>query len=83
MGKIEAFEVTGACVAAGCCAGKSGTVIAIADPKATATLAGALTWMDSFALTLPIKGGKYHCVQGTVTDTAGQSTTVVNPAGLK
>jgi hypothetical protein len=83
MGKIETFEVTGSCTSAGCCAGKSGTPMAITDPKATASLAGATTWTDSFALTVQVKAGKYHCVQGTVTDTSGQTTTVVNPAGLK
>jgi hypothetical protein len=83
MGKLETFEVTGSCTSAGCCAGKSGTPTVIAYPNATASLGGAMTWMDTLSLTLTPKMGKFHCVQGTVTDTAGQTTTVVNPAGLK
>lgn len=83
MGTIETFEVTGACTSAGCCAGKTGTPTPINDPKATASLGGATMWTDSLVLTLPTAGGRYHCVQGTVTDTSGQTTTVVNPAGLK
>lgn len=83
MGKLESFEVTGSCNTAGCCAGKTGTPTAITDPKATASLGGALTWMDTLSLTLTVKPGKFHCVQGSVTDTSGQTTTVVNPAGLK
>jgi hypothetical protein len=83
MGAIQVFEATGACTSTGCCQGKTGAATTIADPKASATLAGATTWMDSFTYTPPTVNGKYHCVQGVVTDTSGQTTTVVNPAGLK
>ncbi len=46
-------------------------------------LAGATSWADSFAWTPPPTPSGYYCVRGTVTDTANQATTVVNPFGLK
>ena len=55
----------------------------IADPKASATLAGAKTWADSFAWTPPTTMSGYYCVRGSVTDLAGQSTVVVNAFGIK
>ncbi len=50
---------------------------------AAAMLAGATSWADSFAWTPPPTPSGYYCVRGTVTDTANQATTVVNPFGLK
>ncbi|HWO23558.1 MAG TPA: hypothetical protein VNO30_32680 [Kofleriaceae bacterium] len=55
----------------------------IADPKASATLAGALTWADSFAWTPPPTASGYYCVRGSVTDAANQVTVVGSPFGIK
>ena len=55
----------------------------IPDPKASATLAGAKTWADSFAWTPPATASGYYCVRGSVTDLASQSTVVVNSFGIK
>lgn len=55
----------------------------IADPKASAALMGATSWADSFAWTLPTATTGYFCVRGTVTDSSNQTTTVVNPFGIK
>lgn len=83
-GKLEYATVNGN-AAQGCTATTtmSATWTAVPDPKASATLAGALTWMDSFTWTLTNAGVKYFCFRGVVTDQAGQSTTVVNPYGVK
>jgi hypothetical protein len=92
MGAIQVFEVSGGapCNFSGtnaCCSGKTPTTthpaMTIADPKASATLAGAMSWMDSFSYTPPTLTTGFHCVQGVVTDTSGQTTTVVNAYGLK
>jgi hypothetical protein len=83
MGEIQVFAVTGACTSDSCCANKTGNPTTIANPNASATLMGAMTWMSSFAYTPPNLAGTFHCVQGVVTDTSNQTTTVVNPAGLK
>jgi hypothetical protein len=56
---------------------------AIPDPKATAMLAGAMTWADSFAWTPPATASGYYCVRGSVTDSANQVTVVVNPFEIK
>lgn len=55
----------------------------IADPKASRTLAGAASWTDSFAWVIPSTPSGYYCVRGSVTDTANQTTTVVNPYGVR
>jgi hypothetical protein len=85
-GKIELLEYTGSCFMPNCCANAMGTpvIVPIADPKATFSMSGATMWMDTLSLTKPTGStGKFYCVRGTVTDTAGQTTTVVNAAGLK
>jgi hypothetical protein len=56
---------------------------AIADPKASATLAGSTTWADGFAWTPPPTASGYYCVRGSVTDAANQVTALVNPFGIK
>lgn len=81
-GKLEYAKANGL-PQTGCASLMNATWTAIADPKASATLAGALTWADSFAWTPPPTMSGYYCVRGTVTDTAGQSTTVVNAFGIK
>lgn len=56
----------------------------ISDPKATATLAGAMMWLDTFAWSIPNPtGAGYYCLRGSVTDTSGATTTVVNAFGVK
>jgi hypothetical protein len=84
-GKIEMLEYTGSCFMPNCCANAMGTptLVPLTDPKATFNMSGATMWTDSLALTKPTGTGKFYCVRGTVTDTANQTTTVVNPAGLK
>jgi hypothetical protein len=84
-GSIQVFSVTGGppCQTNTCCNGKTGAATTINDPKASASLGGALTWADSFAFTPSVPTGGYLCLQGVVTDTSGQTTTVVNPAGIK
>jgi mono/diheme cytochrome c family protein len=57
---------------------------AVADPKATATLAGAMSWADSITWTIPDPTGPgYYCVRGSVTDAGGATTLAVNPYGIK
>lgn len=85
-GTIDMLEYTGSCNMPNCCANAMGasTVVPITDPKAMFSTSGATTWTDSLSLTKPSGStGKFYCVRGTVTDTAGQTTTAVNPAGLK
>ena len=55
----------------------------IPDPKASATLAGGMTWADSFAWTPPATASGYYCVRGSVTDAANQVTVVGSPYGIK
>jgi hypothetical protein len=57
--------------------------MAIGDPRASATLAGATTWADSFAWPPPATPNGYYCVRGSVTDAAGQTTVVVNRFGIR
>jgi len=84
-GKIELLNYQGSCFMPNCCGNPPGTptIIAITDPKAMFAMPGATMWTDSLSLTKPTGGTGFYCVRGTVTDTAGQTTTVVNPAGLK
>ncbi|HEU4726692.1 MAG TPA: hypothetical protein VFT22_02355, partial [Kofleriaceae bacterium] len=83
-GKLEYAHVSGN-PASGCSAAglTNASWAAIADPKASATLSGATTWADSFAWTPPATMTGYYCVRGSVTDAAGQTTTAVNPYGIK
>jgi hypothetical protein len=55
----------------------------INDPKATATLMGAMSWADSFVWTVPSTPNGYFCVRGSVTDDANQATVVTSPYGIK
>ena len=53
------------------------------SPEFLATLAGATTWTNAFAWPPPSTPSGYYCVRGSVTDTANQVTTAVNPFGIK
>jgi hypothetical protein len=81
-GKLEYAKVNGT-PGTGCANVTNATWMAIPDPKASATLAGATSWADSFAWPPPATPSGYYCVRGSVTDTANQVTTVVNPFGIK
>lgn len=81
-GKLEYAKVNGT-PGAGCANVTNATWTAIPDPKASATLAGAASWADSFAWIPPATPNGYYCVRGSVTDTANQVTVVVNPFGIK
>lgn len=67
----------------GCASLLNATWTAIPDPEASAMLAGATSWADSFAWTPPATVTGYYCVRGSVTDTANQVTVVVNPFGIQ
>jgi len=67
----------------GCASLMNPTWTAIPDPPASAALAGAISWADSFAWTPPATPSGYYCVRGSVTDLANQVTVVVNPFGIK
>jgi hypothetical protein len=81
-GKLEFAKVNGT-PGTGCANVTNATWMAIPDPEASATLAGATSWADSFAWPPPATPNGYYCVRGSVTDTANQVTTVVNPFGIK
>jgi hypothetical protein len=81
-GKLEYAKVAGL-PQTGCANAINPTWMAIADPKASAMLAGAKTWADSFDWTPPSTLSGYYCVRGSVTDTANQVTVSVNPFGIK
>jgi len=81
-GRLEYAKVNGL-PQTGCANAINPAWMPIADAKASATLAGAKTWMDSFAWTPPATASGYYCVRGSVTDTANQTTVVVNPFGIK
>jgi hypothetical protein len=81
-GRLEFVKVNGQ-PQSGCANVTAQSWTAIPDPKASATLAGQASWMDSFAWTPPASPSGYYCVRGTVTDAANQVTTVVNPFGIK
>src|SRR5262249_46306445 len=81
-GRLEYAKVNGL-PQTGCANPINPAWTAITDPKASAMLAGAKAWADSFAWTPPSTTSGYYCVRGSVTDTASQVTTVVNPYGIK
>jgi mono/diheme cytochrome c family protein len=81
-GKIEYAKVNGL-PQTGCANVVNPAWQAIADPAATATLAGALTWADGFSWTPPATASGYYCVRGSVTDTANQTTVIVSSFGIK
>jgi len=82
-GKLEYAHLNGI-PSTGCGSIMTATWTQIADPKATATLAGALSWSDTFSWTIPNPtGAGYYCVRGSVTDTGGTTTTTVNAYGIK
>lgn len=81
-GKLEYAKVNGL-PQTGCANLINAAWTPIADPKASAALAGAMAWADSFAWTPPATQSGYYCVRGTVTDMANQSTVVVNSFGIK
>lgn len=82
MGRIEYAKVNGQ-PQAGCGSVTNPAWTPIADPKASAMLAGAMAWADGFAWTPPATASGYYCVRGSVTDAAGQVTALVNPFGIK
>jgi len=86
-GKLEYAQRTSGMPATGCTTTNTSTLTwkPVADPKATATLAGALTWMDTLSWTVPALSPPtgYFCVRGSVTDDAGQTTTTINAYGIK
>lgn len=81
-GKLEDAKVNGT-PATGCASVTNATWTAIGDPRASATLAGATSWADGFAGTPPATPNGYDCIRGSVTDTASQTTVVVNLFGIK
>lgn len=81
-GRLEYAKVNGQ-PQAGCGSLTNPAWTPIADPKASATFAGAMAWADGFAWTPPATASGYYCVRGSVTDAAGQVTTLVNPFGIK
>ena len=81
-GKLEYAKVNGT-PSTGCAGVTNATWVAISDPRASATLAGATTWADSFAWPPPATPNGYYCVRGSVTDAASQTTVVVNLFGIK
>jgi hypothetical protein len=81
-GRLEYAKVNGL-PQSGCGNAVNATWTAIPDPEASAALAGATSWADSFAWTPPPTPSGYYCVRGSVTDAASQVTTVVNPFGLE
>jgi hypothetical protein len=81
-GKLEYAKLNGL-PQTGCGNTGNATWTAIADPKASAVLAGAKTWADSFAWTPPTTASGYYCVRGSVTDTANQVTVSVNSFGIR
>jgi mono/diheme cytochrome c family protein len=81
-GRLEYAKVNGQ-PQTGCANAINPAWTAIPDPKASAVLAGAASWADSFAWTPPPTPSGYYCVRGSVTDTANQVTVVVNPFGIK
>ncbi len=81
-GRLEYAKVNGQ-PQSGCANLMNPAWTAIPDPPASAVLAGAASWADSFAWTPPPTPSGYYCVRGTVTDTANQVTSVVNPFGIK
>ena len=81
-GRLEYAKVNGQ-PSTGCANLLNPTWTAIPDPKASAMLAGATSWTDSFAWTPPATVTGYYCVRGSVTDTANQVTVVVSPFGIK
>lgn len=81
-GRLEYAKVNGT-PATGCANVTNATWMPINDPKATATLMGALTWADSFSWTIPATPNGYFCVRGSVTDLANQTTVMINPFGIK
>jgi cytochrome c553 len=80
-GKLEYVKANG--VPTSGCPPLNPTWATVTDPKATATLSGALTWSDSFVWTLPSTTTGYYCFRGSVTDTANQTVTVNNLFGVK
>ncbi|HSK03964.1 MAG TPA: hypothetical protein VK932_22075 [Kofleriaceae bacterium] len=81
-GRLEYARVNGT-PQTGCGNVTNATWTAIPDPEASAMLAGATSWADSFAWTPPATPSGYYCVRGTVTDTANQATTVVSSFGIQ
>jgi len=81
-GRLEYAKVNGL-PQTGCANLINAAWMAIADPKASATLAGAMSWADMFDWTPPPLVSGYYCVRGSVTDTANQVTVAVNPYGIK
>jgi mono/diheme cytochrome c family protein len=81
-GRIEYAKLNGT-PSAGCANTTNATWMAIAAPQAMATLSGAMVWTDSFVWSIPATPNGYYCVRGVVTDTANQTTTVVNLFGIK
>ena len=81
-GQLEYAKVNGI-PGTGCANIINATWTPIPNPKASATLAGATSWADSFAWTPPATPSGYYCVRGSVTDTANQVTVVVNSFGIK
>lgn len=80
-GRIEYARLNGM-PALGCGTTTNVTWMSIAEPQAMAMLGGATSWTDAFTWTIPPTNG-YYCVRGVVVDTANQTTTVVNPFGIK
>lgn len=85
-GTLDLLQYAGTCHPGGvCCPPATGTpsVMAISDPAANQpSLGGTTTWMNSFALTVTVVSGYYHCLRGTVVDTSMQKTIVINPNAL-
>jgi hypothetical protein len=81
-GRIEYAKVNGA-PATGCASTANATWMPINDPKATATLMGAMSWSDSLTWSIPSTPNGYFCVRGSVVDLANQTTTVTNSFGIK
>jgi len=81
-GRLEYAKVNGM-PQAGCANVTNATWTAISDPPASAVLAGATSWTNSFAWTPPPTPAGYYCVRGSVADAASQVTMVVNLFGIK
>ncbi|MBA3459196.1 MAG: hypothetical protein H0T46_04490 [Deltaproteobacteria bacterium] len=81
-GRLEYAKVNGI-PSTGCANVTNATWMPINAPKASAMLMGAMSWMDSFAWTVPSTPNGYFCIRGAVTDLANQTTVVNNPFGIK